>query len=646
MFNISFLNAGILFASLAAVLPILIHLFSKQKPKTIYFSSLKFIKESLKERNKSIKLNNLLIIIIRTLIILLTILAISRPALKLPFLKNHQSRNQTALAIIVDNSYSMEYLADNQTELEKAKNTVIEINKLLNDKDVTILMTRDNQWNKINANLNYGKINEKQLTNIEKTLNPLSLNQLILDAKEKLNESNYLNKEIIIISDLQSEDLLKKSDIPVFFIPTSSPQKRENLACTNVQIESEYLKSPYEKTINFTVQNFSDLPFSDMVCKLNLNNSTVAEKMINIAPNQIKNDNFVISNCKSGWNFGYVEIKNERLENDNKYYFSFFINDNVKVGIFTDNSLDKSIDTMLDIYLLNIGSKSFLKPESFNTSSINEYAFFVFKLSNYSPQIKLLIDKCKENNKNALFIMDYNLSLEDKKWFENYFGIKFHDNEPVVSPIQFINKYNELTKIFQDKQIFGQTVKPVFQISVSSNTNPVLESANSLIMIANDNCLWNFDPSDQNSSFLFNSEFPIISFRTFQYLSNRYFSSNQLKTADNINTVNAKIYNNKIKELQIKNRLFFFNEPGIYTVNEENKKPVIYAVNLKDFKESNYSPMTTKSPSGIYFLDYKWKSGIFKNSIGLEIWKPLLLLVIALIILEMLLIKKHESRNK
>jgi hypothetical protein len=58
------------------------------------------------------------------------------------------------------------------------------------------------------------------------------------------------------------------------------------------------------------------------------------------------------SNCKSGWNFGYVEIKNERLENDNKYYFSFFINDNVKVGIFTDNSLDKSIDTMLDIYLL------------------------------------------------------------------------------------------------------------------------------------------------------------------------------------------------------------------------------------------------------------------------------------------------------
>jgi hypothetical protein len=165
-------------------------------------------------------------------------------------------------------------------------------------------------------------------------------------------------------------------------------------------------------------------------------------------------------------------------------------------------------------------------------------------------------------------------------------------------------------------------------------------------MIANDNCLWNFDPSDQNSSFLFNSEFPVISFRTFQYLSNRYFSSNQLKTADNINTVNAKIYNDKIKELQIKNRLFFFNEPGIYTVIEENKKPVIYAVNLKDFKESNYSPMTAKSPSGIYFLDNKWKSGIFKNSIGLEIWKPLLLLVIALIILEMLLIKKHESRNK
>ena len=133
MFNLSFLNAGILIAGLAAIIPLLIHLFAKQKPKKIYFSSLLFIKKSLKERNKSIKIKNILLIIIRTLIILLSILAIARPALKIPILKNKQAHHDTAVAIILDNSLSMDYLTDTETEFQKAKSTIQKINNMLMD---------------------------------------------------------------------------------------------------------------------------------------------------------------------------------------------------------------------------------------------------------------------------------------------------------------------------------------------------------------------------------------------------------------------------------------------------------------------------------------------------------------------------------
>lgn len=648
MFNISFLNAGILIAAISAILPLLIHLFSKQKPKTVYFSSLKFIKESLKERNKSIKINNILIIIIRTLIILLTILAISRPALKIPLLKQHQTRSETAIAIILDNSYSMEYLVDNETELEKAKKIIKEINKLLNDKDITILMTRDEQWNKLNANLTYGKIKENNLENIKYTLNHKSLEELIQEASIKLQESHFLNKEIYVVTDYQQEPLPKKSDIPVFIIPSSDNRSQGNLACTSNRIESDYLKSPFEKTVLFDVHNYSSDNQNDIVTKIILNSSVVSEKMISVPAKQNRTESFKLSNCKAGWNTGYVEIKNERMEVDNKSYFSFYIEENKRVGIFSDNTLDKSFDTMLDIFLVNNGKKEYLKAESFASSQIPDYSFFIIKQSTYSPQLKLLVDKFQENNKTALFILNKGLNTDDKKWLESLFNIQFNDNSKndKNQNITFTNKFHILSKVFAEKQLLNQTVSPMYNISLNSSSNPLIQTSSGVIALENANCLWNIDFSDYNSSFLYNAEFPVFSFRTFQFLTNQEFSGSNQTIGDKLDFEDALINYNNLKDIPVRNTQYTFQNIGIYNIKEKNASPKMYAVNLKDFNESQYLPFKSRSNSSIMFLNKNWKSKILQSRLGIEIWKYLFVIVLLLIITEMIIIKKYEKHNK
>ena len=81
MFELSFLNAGLLFFAAATVLPLLIWLLAKKKPRRIVFSSLRFIKLSQQQEKSRTKITNIILLLIRMLIILLVALAIARPML-------------------------------------------------------------------------------------------------------------------------------------------------------------------------------------------------------------------------------------------------------------------------------------------------------------------------------------------------------------------------------------------------------------------------------------------------------------------------------------------------------------------------------------------------------------------------------------
>ena len=80
--NFTFLNGAFLFAALAALLPLLIHLISRRRVATIDFSSLRFLKELERKRIRRVRLRQILLLIVRSLIILAAALSLARPTLK------------------------------------------------------------------------------------------------------------------------------------------------------------------------------------------------------------------------------------------------------------------------------------------------------------------------------------------------------------------------------------------------------------------------------------------------------------------------------------------------------------------------------------------------------------------------------------
>ena len=87
------------------IIPVLIHLFHFRRYKTLFFSSLKFIKFIEQENKSTKKLKNLLILFARLLALTSIILAFAQPIIQKGKLKHSAGKN--VLAIYIDNSFSM-----------------------------------------------------------------------------------------------------------------------------------------------------------------------------------------------------------------------------------------------------------------------------------------------------------------------------------------------------------------------------------------------------------------------------------------------------------------------------------------------------------------------------------------------------------
>ena len=132
-------NPQLLYALLAIAIPIIIHLFSFRKHKTVYFSSIRFLKEIKEENKKRSTLKNILILISRILAISFLVLAFARPYI--PLNNNHKSNN---IFLYLDNSFSMESDDGEGRLLDIAKEKARIITKSYSIESNFYIITNDN----------------------------------------------------------------------------------------------------------------------------------------------------------------------------------------------------------------------------------------------------------------------------------------------------------------------------------------------------------------------------------------------------------------------------------------------------------------------------------------------------------------------
>ena len=354
-------NPEILYALIAVLVPIIIHLLNLRKHKNIYFSSIRFLKKISEEKKQKLKLKNILILISRILAITFLVLTFAQPYISL-----NNKNDQENILIYVDNSFSM----DGETKFGRALNIAKEKAKIIakdnSDKNLYLITNNFSAKNK-------HKCAAKDFIN---EINKIESSYQRKKFSEILSFTSFIKekKKIYFISDLQKSSFdienvkLIDSSLDLSIVPIDHKTN-------NVSIDSVWLMNPINKssdniTLYAKITNYSDIQVSDKVVFLYIDEQQKSQQFINLKSGETKTINFNFDQKSSTSVSGYLNINDLPITYDNKCYFSFNQNKKTKILCINSGKNNKYINA-----IFNQDSKLF----NYYETNINKCCFFIHK---------------------------------------------------------------------------------------------------------------------------------------------------------------------------------------------------------------------------------------------------------------------------
>ena len=196
----SFLNPFFLFATSAALLPVLYHFVRNLRARKSEFSSLMLLKKNSKELVKRRRLRDLLLMTLRAAMFALLALAFARPFLpraQVPFTSGGQHQS---VVLLLDNSYSMQHGEAFEAARQEALNLLQaagprdEFSVVAFSDEVEQLTTLETDLTRHRSAL------ENQLTLSNRSTN---FYPALRRAQDILQDARYQQRKIVLLSDLQ-----------------------------------------------------------------------------------------------------------------------------------------------------------------------------------------------------------------------------------------------------------------------------------------------------------------------------------------------------------------------------------------------------------------------------------------------------------
>ena len=338
--------------SLLAI-PILIHLFHFRRHKTLFFSSLKFIKFIEQENKSTKKLKNLLILFARLLALTSIILAFAQPIIEKGNLKHSAGKN--VLAIYIDNSFSMSAKGSEGELLSEArelarrmlKNAPLETSILLATNKLDGIEQR--LISKIEA-LDY--LDKIELTPINRNLEDVINWQRAFLDKENLEQQKLANRQYVLLSDFQNSTFVtnKISEDKIhFYHPIQLlPQDRSNIYIDSVWFSSPIHKKGEANELFIQIKNDAEEATTNLELELEIGKKQ-RTSFIDIDAGKKSIISFQITDQENGQKNGKVGINDKQLYWDDDFYFSYQVADYSNTLIINGEAASENVTKVFNI---------------------------------------------------------------------------------------------------------------------------------------------------------------------------------------------------------------------------------------------------------------------------------------------------------
>ncbi|MFN5416130.1 MAG: BatA domain-containing protein [Flavobacteriia bacterium] len=394
------------FAFFLLLIPIIIHLFNFRKYKTLYFSSLMFVKQVNEETKSTQKLKHLLILITRLLAFSALIFAFAQPYK--PVNQKGQS-GYPFIGIYIDNSFSMSMKGAEGELLSMAKEKARNLIQKASEDTRFMLVT--NNFEGFEQRLVTKNEALERLDKIDYSPLVKQTGEVIAWMKEgvseqKIPESELSSKQLILLSDFQknSSNFSKvEADKEINYYPIQFlAQQTSNLAIDSVWFSDPNFKIGINNEINVKVKNYSDKDLVNAELHLQVN-ETKRDVFMDIKAFESTVVPITYSDLKAGIKKGKLQINDKQMTFDDDYYFSYEVKEKSNVLIIDGEDAVPNVGIVynLDKYYQTQSISS----NSFTANSTEQKDLIILNGWNEfsSGAIELLYNFTQEGGTIALF---------------------------------------------------------------------------------------------------------------------------------------------------------------------------------------------------------------------------------------------------
>jgi Aerotolerance regulator N-terminal len=287
----TFLQPWFLWGLLAGVIPLLVHLFDRRRPRVVPFAALAFVIRSQKRAASRLRLKKILLYALRTLALVAVPLALARPTCS-QSQTAALSKGLMATALVVDVSFATRYDGLQARVLQEAQAALASLSA---EEPVALVVCNDNP----RAVLPLGFERQPVLVALEElrpTYGRVDLNRCLDMGLEALSDSPLPGRRLVVVSAL-TQNALSLSERPPEFVDAngqgSKPevvlrdvarQALPNLAFTDVKVEPAPQLGMRGWQFLLTVKNFSDDAVQNRELQLLVNGEVMAKSFIDVGP--------------------------------------------------------------------------------------------------------------------------------------------------------------------------------------------------------------------------------------------------------------------------------------------------------------------------------------------------------------------------
>ena len=267
----SFVNPWLLFAALGVALPVLAHLLNRYRFKETNWAAMQFLNRTVRVRSRQIRLQDILLLVLRCLAILLLALAFAQPALqRAEGLMARLGERRAGVIIALDASYSMQHSDGTATRFARALKKIETIAGQIRPGDPVSLILLGDEHRVVARNMAFDPERFEALLRAQQaTPETLDLDSVPRRLKELAEDMVAPQKEIYLISDVQAQDWKHGAALGelgrlahLCLVPVSGDS--DNLAITSLELMSGVLRKGTVARYRATVRNCGDRPAANV----------------------------------------------------------------------------------------------------------------------------------------------------------------------------------------------------------------------------------------------------------------------------------------------------------------------------------------------------------------------------------------------